>query len=150
MGADCLLPMVDRPRTRPDGSPFTIDDKEYWLRERDGGIRRNEPFHLPYPKMLYRGFRNDTGKPDVERLIVGSAREHEQMAATGWVEHATDARKAFERSAEDVEQAAAEVAYAVQRMSERARAEYAEASAADPNHVTDIKKKPGPKPKVTE
>ena len=37
MGADCVMPMVDRPRTRSDGTPFTKDDKEYWTLERDGG-----------------------------------------------------------------------------------------------------------------
>lgn len=150
MGADCLLPVVDRPRTRPDGTPFTIDDKEYWLRERDGGIRRNESVAMPYPKMLYRGLRGENGKPTVERLIVQSSREHEDKAVVGWCDHASDALAAFERSAEAVEQAAAETAYAVQRMSERARAEYQRESAANPEHVTDIapKRKPGRPAKV--
>ena len=148
MGADCLIPMVDRPRTRPDGTPYTIDDKEYWLREKDGGIRRNDLTYMPYPAMLYRGFLNEKGKIDVERKIVQNKAEHDE--AVGWSEHAADAKAVFERGQELTENAAAEVAYAVQRMSERAKAEYAKASTDSPEHVTDIapRKKPGRKPKV--
>ena len=151
MGSDCLMPMADRPRTRPDGTAFTIDDKEYWLREKDGGIRRNDVAPMPYPKMLYRGLRGENGKPAYETRIVDSARQHEAEAAMGWVDHPAEAIEGFERHQEAIARAAAEAAYASQRMSETARAEYAQASIDDPEHVTDVapKRKPGRPPKVS-
>ena len=138
MGADCVMPLVARPRTKSDGSPFTMDDREYWHRERDGGIRRNEVTHMEYPKMLYRGRRPqaDHGEPDT--LIVESGREEQEAEKLGWVDHPAKALVAADKAEDAVAQAAAEAAKSAQKMSAKAKAEYDEESAANPEHVTDV------------
>ena len=143
MGPDCQLPIARRPngeivRKRSDGSDFTVDDREYWLLERDGGIRRAE--HFAFPKMVYRGIQGPTGKAVYEERIVGSQGEWDREGAS-WKASPTEALEDYERRQEGVEHESAEVAYAVSKMSERAREEYATASAADPNHVLDIQPK---------
>ena len=138
MGADCLMPQVARPRTKSDGSLFTIDDREYWHRERDGGIRRNEVIHMDYPKMLYRGRprEKDYGEPDT--LIVESGREEQEAAKLGWVDHPAKALVAADKEQDAVAKAAAEAAHSAQKLSPKAKAEYDEESASNPEHVTDV------------
>ena len=150
MGQDCLMPMVARPRTKPDGSAFTIDDREYWHRERDGGIRRNEVTHMAYPKMLYRGRRGAQGTAEYETKIVDTSAEHKEAEPFGWVDHPETALKSAEQQREAVAEAAAEAAAAAQTMSAKAKAEYDEESAENPEHVTDVPRKPGRPRKVVE
>lgn len=168
MGADCVMPMASRPKKRSDGTPFTIDDKEYWALERDGGIR--QPSTADYPRMLYRALRNSKGQVRCMELpptrygfatdldyelavkaseqftqscqrIVSGPREFNEALDEGWCESPTDTDAVFERGVSDVARAAAEAAHAVQRMSSTAQAEYAHESATNPEHVTDIQPK---------
>ena len=146
MGADCLMPIQTDPRgqpikTRSDGTPYTIDDKEYWELSQNGGIRRYQ--HFEYPKTLYRGIRDtETKQVTYETMIAGTPREHEAFEPQGWVTHPAEAIEQFEVRRQAESKAAAEAAYAVQRMSEKARSEYATASATEPEHVTDVQPKP--------
>jgi hypothetical protein len=84
------------PKTRPDGSPLTPDDLEYW----------NQPYvYEEFPKMLYRRRRLGVGRRSVadkrapegtitatdgttvlEYLTVQSAAEEADAATEGWTE----------------------------------------------------------------
>jgi hypothetical protein len=83
------------PKTRPDGSPFTPDDLEYW----------NKPYVFQeFPKMLFRRRRSGSARrpasetlqpegttqtPDgtvLEYLTVPSAADEAAAAAQGWAD----------------------------------------------------------------
>jgi hypothetical protein len=147
MGADCLMPIANRPRTRPDGSPFTIDDREYWHLERDGGIRQTS--RAEYPRMVYRGRRDETGKTSFEDRIVKSPAEWE-AEGPAWKAHPQEAMDYYEGLQNDISKAAAEANYAAVRMSSKAQAELAQANAESPEFVTDVVAPPrrGRPPKV--
>jgi hypothetical protein len=148
MGVDCLMPIASRPRTRPDGSPFTIDDREYWHLERDGGIRQAS--RAQFPKMVYRGRRDpETGKSSYESMVVQSEAEWAREGHA-WKAHPQEAIDHYDGLQHDISKAAAEANYAALRMSPKAQAELAQANADSPEFVTDVvaRKKPGPKPKV--
>jgi hypothetical protein len=133
--ASMLMPMVTNPRTKPDGSAYTKDDKEFWELERNGGVRRHE--HRAYPAMLYQAYTSDNGKVLTRDRIVATEREADAAKAEGWYAHPTDAIDAHEGSARAVARAAAEVAHAVQSMSEPARKDYKKRSAETDTHVTE-------------
>lgn len=128
----------------------------------------------PYPKMLYRAVVKDNGKavcmepppqPDffeksheydrAVRLndalnkacqrIVQSEAEHLIAKGQGWCETASEALAAHEAEQQAIGTAAAERAYADQRMSAKAQAEAHAADAATHEHVADVpvpKKRP--------
>ena len=169
--ADCLMPIVDRPKTKDGsrtGEPFTVNDPEYWKLEQDGGIRRHQ--HFAYPKMLYKAARKANGKvacmdtpPSPYKFkephefefavkqadaftascqrIVATEAEARRAFEEGWRESPVEAIAHFEGLENDIAKAAAEAAYAASKMSSRAQAEYAAESASNPEHVTDVPKR---------
>lgn len=86
------------PKTRPDGSPLTPDDLEFW----------NQPYvYQEFPKMLYRWPRSGVARPPVsetllpegttktpdgtalEYLTVPSAADEAIAGTEGWADLAT-------------------------------------------------------------
>jgi hypothetical protein len=135
----------------------------------------------PYPKMLYKAHPFRTGKtlcfaPAVSpfgwtdpnqyqqalieadafnkscQRIVGSESDHAIAKGQGWCETPDLALAFHEQQQDAIGQAAAEAAYSVQRMGEKARGEFDAASDATDVHVTDVPapKRRGRKPKNTE
>lgn len=109
----------------------------------------------PFPKMLYQARQLETGKvvctevdPRSGAMYGGTTRivknEHELAIATGqgWHAHPTAAVEAFERQQQGIAQAAAEEAYRVARMSDKAQAEHAAANEDTFEHVVEV---PAPK-----
>lgn len=130
-----LMPVVSGARTKPDGSPFTPDDKEYWELERNGGIRRYQ--FIPYPTTVYRADTGPTGRVVLTSRIVQSEREHAEATAQGWYSHPDAAKDAHEASQQAIARAAAEAAHAAERLPEPAKREYKRRSAESPDHFTE-------------
>jgi hypothetical protein len=138
------MPIVDHPSTKPNGEPFTVDDRAYWelqstyLKEHGGttGIRRH--VHLEYPKMLYRA-KDALRRPDsYEQKIVGSASEQADVVRAGpWAETMDQAFALLNQQGETVARAAAEVAASAERMTEPAKRQYRKRSAESVEHVTE-------------
>lgn len=128
----------------------------------------------PYPQMLYKAFRHDKGKAmcgDISglytsdpvqqakadaftkrcQMIVRDEDEARRAKHDGWRASAQEALDLLEAQQQDIAQAAAEAAYATQRMTEKARREYDAHDAASEGPAIDVpapRKKPGRKPKV--
>lgn len=127
----------------------------------------------PFPKMLYKAFRREDkgGKvmcgdmdavyaSDPQRQVLAEAfnkqcqrtvrsqGEYEQAKNDGWCDSPADALAYHEKLQQDIAQAAAEAAYSVQRMSDKAQREYREADQASEHPTADV---PAPKkaPKST-
>jgi len=145
------------------------------------GTNPGNPYvYRPYPKMLYRAQRQQNGQYacmapaphpyDFERSelhqqavlawesfnrscvrIVKDEGDERIVKGQGWAESPELAMEQYEKEQQAIGNAAAEAAYAAQRMSERARAELAEADASTHQHVTDVtgvaKARRGRKPK---
>ena len=114
-----------------------------------------------YPLMLYkarplhgRAAVCDPSDETFERTcqrIVSNSREEESSVADGWRVGIGAALDHYEQAQRQIADEAANVAYHVAHMSEKAQAEYAEASAATDSHVTDVqpvKRGPGRPRKV--
>ena len=131
-----LLPIVDRPKTRPDGSPFTADDKEFWelANHPQGGIRRY--VYQEYPRMLYRGVKNDAGKVVLTQCTVGRARDEGELDPS-WKREQQAALDHVEGLGRDIARAAAEAAFKAESMTDKAKREYKQRSANSPTHVTE-------------
>lgn len=126
-----------------------------------------------YPRMLYIAKRLPNGKPGVMmdppssigwtdagaytkavldaesftascQRIVNDRYEHDKATKQGWRPSPQEALDAFEAEQQDVARAAAETAFAAQRMSDTARRELAEADEGTSEHVTDVVGKRGP------
>jgi hypothetical protein len=128
----------------------------------------NKPYRFEmFPQMLYKAIKKPNGKvvcmeppparvgyaTDADYLaavaqadalqrdchcIVRNEEERRGAFAQGWRDSPTAALAAFEQHEHAVGDAAAEVAYAVRRMSAKAQAEHAAAEAATHEHVTDV------------
>lgn len=121
----------------------------------------------PYPRMLYKAVKKDSGKvvclepapnlayfqKDADFLreearidasnranqrIVGSSQEQEQARSQGWRETPALAIEYVEKLEQEMAQAAAEANYASQRMTQKARDERAALEAATDEHVPDV------------
>lgn len=124
-----------------------------------------------FPKMVYKAVKKPNGKvvcmepppprlgfaTDAEYLaaeaaalalqgqcarIVRSEDEYLKAKGQGWCENASEALAQFEREEQAIGDAAAEVAFAAQRMSGKAQAELAAADAATSAHVVDVLRPP--------
>lgn len=106
-----------------------------------------------FPLMLYRAQRSATGGPPIiEHFIVANELEERNMQSRGYVRGPDNAIKALEQSEQEVARAAAERAYADQRMSAKAKAESAAVDEITISHLgaipeTPIHKKGWPKGK---
>lgn len=148
--------------------------------ERDPSIRGKRPRVPRYfPTMLYKARANSAGKVvcyepyppeylyadansynracnEVDQLnrentiLAHDADDVTRREAEGWRDSPDAAIAYYEGLQQDIAQAAAENAFAVARMSEKAQAEFRAAEASTHAHVTDVvgRKKPGRKPKV--
>lgn len=122
----------------------------------------------PYPRMLYKAHRRENGKVmcmDMSALygtdmaemaraeafnascqkIVQSEEQYRLAKGQGWCDTPQDALALHEQQAQELATAAAEAAYSVRRMSEKAQREHAEADAATEHPLTDIAPKKAPK-----
>jgi hypothetical protein len=103
--------------------------------------------------MLYRAKRPlNGGSPVIEHHIVQDEQEERNMQSRGFVRGPDNAIKALEHSEQDVARAAAERAYADQRMSAKAQAEVQVLDESTIQHIgsvpeTPIHKKGWPKGK---
>jgi len=146
----------------------------------DPSIRGKRPrVPVYYPRMLYKARPNASGKVvcyepyppeylygdansynracnevDVlnreNTILVHSDQECEQREREGWRDSPVSALAYYEGLQQDIAQAAAENAFAVKKMSDKAQREFRAAEEATHAHVTDVvgRKKPGRKPKV--
>lgn len=153
-----------------NAEPTTAYEKELarWdTPKRDGGMRPDG--YEPFPKMVYKAHQMENGKVScydmaalyasdmnvVARadafnrkceLTVHSPHELEKALAEGWRSSPKEALDYYESLQQDIAKAAAEAAYSVQRMSEKARREYQAADEATEHPVTDVAApKRGPK-----
>lgn len=123
----------------------------------------------PYPRMVYKAHRRENGKVmclDMAALYgedmatvaraeafnaschktVMSEEQYRLAKGQGWSDTPTEALELFERDAQSLATAAAEAAYQVQRMTDKARAEFETADAATEHPLADVpapKRKPG-------
>lgn len=150
--------------------------------DENGESKPGNPYvYRPYPKMLYKANALANGKPSCmapapqvwdftsmdqyERAlltaetftkscqkIVKDEAAYAIAKGQGWAESPKDALELYEQQQQAIAQAAAEAAHAVQRMSEKAKAEHAAAEKTTSAHVTDLvsvpKSKRGRKPKA--
>lgn len=146
-------------------------DSEYDKEMRKWDLPRSQGGHRPdsfekYPQSMYKAFRNeDNGKamcrdlaylyssdPVVQakseafnkkcELIVRNEDEYQRARSNGWSDTQQEALDLLEAHQRDIAKAAAEAAYAVQRMSENARREYAQHDADSEEPAVDV---PAPK-----
>jgi len=115
-----------------------------------GEMRPGNPYaYRPYPKMLYRAQKRDNGQVQVIdptdeafskscQVIVHDEADHRRKRDQGWHDSIAEALAAYEAMERDIARAAAEANFAVQRMSERARAEHQQATDATADHVPDL------------
>jgi hypothetical protein len=105
--------------------------------------RWNTPYvYAPLPQMLYRGVTR-AGRVAVEQRVVETEREQTLALEQGWRENPQTATDEETRRQEQVGTAAAERAYADQRLSPRAQAEAAAADqAAGAKHLGEIPERP--------
>lgn len=138
-----LMPEIANPPTRPDGTPYTEADPQYWeLAGAKGGIRRY--VYQPYPKMLYRAYTGQTGRIEIEQTTAQTAKHHEQLTGEGW-QTTEDAAKSVENARLDaIAVAAAEAEASARRLSEQAQAEWRKADAVSDGHLVDVPVKRGP------
>lgn len=116
---------------------YEVEVKKWDLPASQGGHRPDR--FTPYPTTLFKAQRGEGGAIEFDTLVVGSEGEQQARERDGWIAGGPDAAKAALNAAEEaVGQAAAEAAYAVRRMSEKAQAEYAAAEQASDEHVTDV------------
>jgi hypothetical protein len=153
-----------------NAEPTTAMEKELdrWDRpKRDGGM--NADGYEPFPKMVYKANQLENGKVAVFdmaaiygtdlnvvtraeafnkrcELIVHNQHELDRAMADGWRGSPKEALDYHEGLQQDIAKAAAEAAYTVQRMSDKAQREYQQADEATEHPVTDVAApKRGPK-----
>jgi|SRR6266853_6755698 len=97
-----------------------------------------------YPLMLYRAKRRPEGGKDpiLENFTVEDEQQERNMLSRGWVRGPDNAVKALEASEQGLAQAAAERAYADQRMSEKAKAEATAVDDTTVQHLGEIPRTP--------
>jgi hypothetical protein len=161
------------PILRTGESDYDKELAKWDLPKRLGG--HNADGYEEFPRMLYKAFRDETGKarcgdnrdlystdPVVQaraiaftaqcQLIVRSEDAKRLALSQGWRLTQQEALDTLEAYQQDIAKAAAEAAYAVQRMSAKAHAEYDAHDAASEALAVDVpapKKKPG-RPRKTQ
>ena len=120
-------------------------ERRKWESETTAFGPAGRPFvYAEYPLMLYRAKRRPEGGKDpiLENFTVHDDQEERNMQSRGWVRGPDHAIKALEASEQGLAQAAAERAYADQRMSDKAKAESAKADESTISHLGEIERKP--------
>ena len=98
----------------------------------------NKPYvYAPFPRMIYRGVLRSDGVHDFESRIVDGERQLHEAKSEGWVESPNDAKAVVNAQEAAIAEAAAENAYAAQKMSAKARKELAMREAATHKHVAE-------------
>jgi hypothetical protein len=147
------MPLAPSAKRKNDGSPYTPEDAEtytthvagfaqqvqrvpFFELEQNGGVRRYEARY--FPMTVFQAHTDGTqGKVTVRDTIAKNEQHLEELVAQGWHKHPDAAKDAYEGSQRAIAQAAAEVAYAAQSMTEPARREYRKRSADSPTHITE-------------
>ena len=143
----------------PAGNPYVYREYPrmlYKAVERNGRVTCLEPTPSPYTYATAQEYDRAVMLNEHQNrectCTVHSAREHAAKTSSGWRDTPTEALKHYESIQQEMARVAAEVAYDVQRMSEKARAEHKAATDATEHQVTDIVpkrkgRKPGPRAK---
>lgn len=101
-------------------------------------LKWNKPYkYEPFPRMVYRGVLRSDGVHDFENRIVDNERQFNEARSEGWVESPNDAKAVVTAQESAIAEAAAENAYAAQKMSAKARKELALREAATHRHVAE-------------
>ena len=96
-----------------------------------------------FPLMVYRAKRAETGgKPILEHHIVGNEQEERNLLSRGFVRGPEQAIARLEYQEQELARAAAERAYADQRMSDKAKQEAAAVDESTIAHLGEIKETP--------
>jgi hypothetical protein len=96
-----------------------------------------------FPLMIYRATRKPAGgPPDIEHFIVNDEQEQRNMMSRGYVQGPDKAVEALEHQERGLAAAAAERAYADQRMSAKAKEESAAADDSTISHLGEIPETP--------
>jgi len=149
-----LMPLASSARRKSDGTAYTPEDREavsvivdgytqtqtrvpYFELSQNGGVRQF--VHAAYPATVYKAYRDLTngGKVALHAEVVRNDDERQKAAQRGFCALPGLAHDALELAEQDVARAAAETAYAAERMSEPARREHRKKSADSPDHVTE-------------
>lgn len=151
------------PIIRTGESEYDKELAKWDLPKRLGG--HNADGFEKYPQTLYKAFRNENGKAmcrDISDLytndpvlqakaiaftkkceyVVRTEDEYQRALREGWRDTQQQALDLFEAQQRDIAQAAAEAAFAVQRMSDKAKAEYERHDAETEGPAVDV---PAPK-----
>src|SRR5438094_9943437 len=106
-----------------------------------------------FPLMVYRAKRAETGgKPILEHHIVGDEQEERNLLSRGFVRGPEQAIARLEYNEQELARAAAERAYADQRLSDKAKQEAAKVDESTIQHLGEIPEqsiKHRTKPKLT-
>ena len=92
--------------------------------------------YQPYPKCIYRSVKKSGGQIETEMQIVQTYQEH-MAQSSDWGLSVDDAVARREALEDAVSNAAAERAYADQKLSKKAQKEMAKREAATPHHVPE-------------
>jgi len=149
-----LMPLSSSARRKSDGTAYTPEDREavsvivdgytqtqtrvpYFELSQNGGVRQF--VHAAYPATVYKAYRDltDGGKVALHAEVVRDDEEREQAARRGFCALPNLAHDALEQHEQDIARAAAETAYAAERMTEPARRSHHKKSAESPDHVTE-------------
>lgn len=144
---------------RTGESEYDKELEKWSLPKREGGYNANG--YEAFPSMLYKAQRNHAGKALVtdmdafyavdmnavaraeafnraNQLTVGNQHELDRALSDGWRRSPDEALDHFEGLQQDIAQAAAEEAYRVKRMGEKAQAEYHAADEATDAPVAEV------------
>src|SRR5216117_3722979 len=95
-----------------------------------------------FPLMVYRAKRAETGgKPILEHHIVGDEQEERNLLSRGFVRGPEQALARLEYQEQELARAAAERAYADQRLSDKAKQEAAKVDESTIQHLGEIPEK---------
>lgn len=158
------------PIVRTGESEYDKEMRKWDLPKSQGGY--NIDHFEKYPQSLYKAFRDETGKARCRDLsglytsdpviqarsdafnkkcefVVRNEDEYQRAIRDGWRDTQQEALDLLEAYQQDIAKAAAEAAYSVQRMSEKAKAEYDAHDANTEAPAVDVpapKKRRGRKP----
>jgi hypothetical protein len=135
------------PLTKSDDKPYTENDPEFWERADQYFMKNGVPTrgmrehrHMPYPKMLFKAKdeRNDP-RESFERQIAQTERHHGDIVAgdPAWKGSKDEATAHLVAKRNDEGKHSAEANYKAERMSETAKREFKQRSAASKDHVQE-------------
>jgi len=122
----------------PD-SAYSVERRKHETTHGEWGPPGKAAVFTEFPKMVYRAKRKPAGgPPEIEHFIVNDEQEQRNMLSRGYVQGPDKAIESLEHGEQELARAAAERAYADQRMSAKAREESTAADDATIAHLGEV------------